>query len=146
MNEFRNQSGDRREDASHRISLEVNPDDVAQLIQLARDFHAEDAVVLTDEPQGPDWETMGSVVSDHGGNVVLEEFRNIIEDYDRAQQVQVVALMWLGRGDCEPEEWDSLLEDAEDAWSDHTADYLLAHPMVADHLMEGLDLLGYSIE
>ena len=58
----------------------------------------------------------------------------------------MVALLWLGRGDYELEEWDTLLEDADDAWSDHTADYLLAHPLLADQLTEALELFGHSCE
>lgn len=145
MEKGRNNPG-RGDEQSAEINLEVNPDDVARLIQLARDFHAEDAVILPDEPAGPDWQAVGSALAEYSGNPVLEEFRSIINDLDQAQQAQVVALMWLGRGDYEPEEWEILLEDAEDAWSDHTADYLLAHPLLAEQLEEGLESLGYFEE
>lgn len=143
MNKGPNKPGSDSDDAGSDFTLEVNPDDVARLIQLARDFHAEDAVVLPDMPAGPDWQAVGSALSEYAGNPVLEEFHSIINDFDHSQQVQVVALMWLGRGDYEPEEWEVLLEDAKDAWSDHTADYLLAHPLLAEQLEEGLELLGY---
>jgi len=29
-------------------------------------------------------------------------------------------------------------------WTPHTAEYLLARPLVADHLEEGLSQMGYS--
>ncbi len=133
-------------DPAEDINLEVNPDDVCQLIQLARDFHAQDAVILPDEPPGPDMSLSAAAMQSHAGNPLLQEFRSIIEDLDRSQQIQVVALLWLGRGDYEVDEWETLLEDAEDAWSDHTADYLLAHPLLADQLADGLEMLGHSCQ
>jgi hypothetical protein len=133
-------------DSTGGIILEVNPDDVCQLIQLARDFHAQDAIVVPDEPSEPDMSLGVAAMQPHAGNPLLEEFRTIIQDFDRSQQVQVVALLWLGRGDYDVEEWEELLEDATDAWSDHTADYLLAHPLLADQLTEGLELLGFSCD
>lgn len=140
---------DRRDSAADsdvEITLDVNPDNVCQLIQLARDFHAQDAVILPDEPPGPDMSLSAAAMAPHIGNPLLDEFHTIIDDLDRSQQVQVVALLWLGRGDYEPEEWDSLIEDADDAWSDHTADYLLAHPLLADQLLEGLEMLGHTCD
>ncbi len=133
-------------DPAEGIELEVNPDDVCQLIQLARDFHAQDAVALPDEPSKPDMSLSAAAMQPHAGNPLVEEFRAIIEDLDRSQQVQVVALLWLGRGDYDTEEWETLMEDAADAWSDHTADYLLAHPLLADQLLEGLEMLGHSCQ
>ena len=61
-----------------------------------------------------------------------------------AQQVTLVALMWVGRGDYAVEEWDSAIENAQDSWNERTAEYLLGTPLVADYLSEGLDGLGYD--
>ena len=49
--------------------------------------------------------------------------------------------MWIGRGDMEPGDWEEALALAEDRHERTTASYLLAHPHVADHLEEGVDLL-----
>jgi hypothetical protein len=57
-----------------------------------------------------------------------------------------VALMWLGRGDYDLEEWEDALEQARESWSAHTAEYLIATPLVADYLEEGLSMHGYSCE
>lgn len=125
--------------------LDVNPENVCQLIQLARDFHAQDAVVVPDEPESsPDDLTVA--FSAHSGNPILEEFRNIIADLDRGQQVQLVALMWVGRGDYDADEWDWVVEEADAEWTDYTADYLLAHPLVAEQLRDGLEMFGYSCD
>lgn len=127
-------------------TLDVNPDDICRLAQLAREFHAQDAVAIPDEPASPLDQWVMDALGDHVGDSALEEFRNIISDFDRDQQVQAVALMWLGRGDYDLDEWESLLQDAGEAWTPWAADYLMAHPMLADHLIDGLDLLGYSCD
>ena len=127
-------------------ALDASPDDVLRLVQLAREFHAKEAVSIPEEGSNPADDWPAYVLADHAEDTTLGEFRSIISDMDRDQQTQVVALLWLGRGDYEPEEWNRLLEDAGAAWNEHTADYLIAHPMLADHLEEGLQLLEYDLE
>lgn len=61
-------------------------------------------------------------------------------------QQQMVALLWLGREDYSIDEWDDAVEEARYNWSDHTAECLMAHPYLADHLTAGLDLHGYSCD
>ena len=72
--------------------------------------------------------------------------RATIDDLDPEQQAQLVALMWLGRGDYELDEWDTAVEDARDALGENLTEYLLSHPMVADDLEEGMIQFGYSCE
>lgn len=122
-------------------TLDVNPDTVRRLMELAREFHTQDWVELPDEPGSPE-DLEPRILSPYSGDPVLGEFRSIIEDLDIDQQVQVVALMWLGRGDYDVTEWTQLLRDATREWTDYTADYLLAHPLLSDHLREGLDLIS----
>lgn len=126
--------------------LDVNPDTVCRLIELAREFHAQEAVVIPDEPEGPgdDWSVQ--ILAAHSGDATLQEFSSIIDDLEPDQQQQVVALMWLGREDYSIDEWDEAVEEARYNWSDHTAKYLLAHPYLADYLLQGLNLHGYECE
>lgn len=127
-------------------TLQVNPDDVCQLIQLARDFHAQDSVVVDDEPESLTDDLVFDAMERHGEDPIVGEFRSIIADLDRGQQAQVVTLMWVGRGDYDLAEWSDALADAEEQLTDYTADYLLAHPMLADYLDEGLEMLGHHCE
>lgn len=58
----------------------------------------------------------------------------------------MVALLRLGRGDYELDEWDKAKKDAIYAWTDHTADELLSHPMFVDHAAKGLEVMGHICE
>lgn len=126
--------------------LNVNPDTVCRLIDLAHVFHAKEAVVIPQEPTSPSDDWALQVLADHGDDEVFLEFQSIIEDLEPDQQQQVVALLWLGRGDAGLDEWASLLEQAADEWNERTAEYLIAHPFLADHLRDGLELHGYSCD
>jgi len=126
--------------------LEINPQIVCRLIELARVFHAQEEVVIPEEPENPggDWPTQ--ILASHAGDSILEEFRVIVADLEPDQQQQVVALLWLGRDDFSLEEWSDAVKQAAEDWNENTADYLVAHPLLADYLTEGLDLHGYDCE
>lgn len=126
--------------------LEVNPDTVCFLISCARLFHAKEDLVLPDVPDSPadDWGL--EALEEQANDSSFLEFRSTIRDLEPVQQQAVVALLWLGRGDYGVTEWNAAMEEARGVWNRHTAEYLIVHPMLADHLLEGLNMLGYSCE
>jgi hypothetical protein len=78
--------------------------------------------------------------------LVFQEFKATMEDLEPDQQQEVVALMWVGREEFDAAEWDAAVAEARAEWTENTAEYLIAHPQLADYLREGLDALGYSCE
>lgn len=126
--------------------LALNPETVCFLINKAKEFHAKEEVVIPDEPLSPSEDWARQVLADHADDLSYQEFGDAINDLEPDQQFAIIALMWLGRGDYSVEQWDTALSDAKERWTPRTAEYLLARPMVADYLSEGLDLLGYSCE
>lgn len=124
----------------------VSTDNVCRLIELAREFHAQQAVSFPEEPANPSGDWAAQVLASHAGDSTYQEFKSIIHDLEPDQQQEVVALFWLGRGDFETDEWDAAVDLARDSWNLRTAEYLIAHPQLADELFSGLDLLGYRCE
>ena len=49
---------------------------------------------------------------------------------------------WLGRGDAEPEEWDDLVARAIERREVPTENYLLDHPQLAEHWLDGMERLN----
>jgi len=133
-------------EAETMTTLELNPATVCQLINMAHEFHAKEEVVLPETPLSPGDNSILQVLADHADDPTYQEMKSSIEDLEPDQQVQLVALMWVGRGDFDADEWSEALEAAKDAWNERTADYLIATPLVADYLDEGLAALGYSCE
>ena len=126
--------------------LKINPDTVCRLIDLAHEFHGQEAVVIPEVPDSPSGDWAVQMLADHAGDTTLEEFKSILDDLDPEQQQQVVALLWLGRGDYSLEEWDDALQEAADQWNETTAEYLIAHPLLADFLDEGLHIHDLECE
>lgn len=129
-----------------RFELELNSETVELLIEKAREFHTRDDVIFGDEPAlaSEDWSRQ--VFESYGGDPYYQELRNTIDDLEPDQQVSLVALMWLGRGDFAPDEWPEALAQAEERWTDHTADYLIGTALLADYLDEGLSQLQSADE
>jgi hypothetical protein len=61
------------------------------------------------------------------------------------EQAELVALMWLGRGDVEPEEWQETVRLAAERRDRPTEDYLLGHPLLGEYWAEGADKLGITL-
>lgn len=127
------------------MELNLNRDTIAFLIDKAHEFHAMEGVTFPEEPLSPTEDWARQVLADHGDNPCYMEMKSTIEDLDPDQQMELVALMWIGRGDYDIAEWAEAYGHAEESWNDHTADYLIGTPLVADYLQDGLDQLDEAV-
>jgi Protein of unknown function (DUF3775) len=83
---------------------------------------------------------------DHGKRTDRSELSRFIRDLNVDEQIDLVALMWLGRGDGDLDNWRDLHSEAEHAHNSRTASYLIGTPMLADYLEEALSQFGMSFE
>jgi len=72
------------------------------------------------------------------------ELRGFVDRMDEEEQAALVAVMWIGRGAFEAEEWDEAYQTAVNEATTPTADYLIGTPHLADNLEAGLDAFGVS--
>ncbi|MGA7800670.1 MAG: DUF3775 domain-containing protein [Gammaproteobacteria bacterium] len=126
--------------------LNVNPETVCFIVARAREFQAKDEVVIPDEAPDSNGDWALDILEDHRDDMTLQEVQSAVADLEPDQQYELVALMWLGRGDYDVDDWSGAVRAANEAWTERTADYLMATPMASDFLEEGLALLGYSCE
>jgi len=126
--------------------LDVNVDTICFIIQQARAFHVKEEVTIPEEPlnSADDWALQ--VLANHRGDPAYQEFVATIRDLEPDQQANLVALMWIGRGDFEAEDWEEALEQAMEERTAHTAEYLISKPFVADYLETALHQLGFSCD
>lgn len=127
-------------------SLSISPAKVHFVIAKAREFDVKDVVTDPDSASSAADDAMMSVLEDHPDDPTYEELRSFIASLTQDEQIDLVALTWLGRGDGTVDEWDDLREEAARAHNRRTASYLLGKPMLADHLEEALDQLGITYE
>jgi hypothetical protein len=125
-------------------TLSISPEKVCFFIAKARAFDVKDVVTDPDSSSNAADDAMLSVLEDHQDDPTYLELRTFINALTEDEQVDLVALTWLGRGDGELSDWDDLREEAERLHNNHTAQYLLGKPMLGDHLEEALTVLGYS--
>ncbi len=126
--------------------LELNRDTIRFVIDTAREFHAREEIIFPEEPENANEDLALQVSTDFGDDPYYQEMKSTINDLEPDQQVSLVALMWVGRGDYSLKEWGDALRHAEDSANDHTADYLIGTPLLSDYLEEGIEIfeLGES--
>jgi hypothetical protein len=138
--------GRRSSAPAHAPDLQISPAKVWFFIQKAREFDVKDVVTDEGSSSNATDDAMLSVLEDHGDDPTYTELRMFINALTEDEQVDLVALTWLGRGDGEVSDWDDLRAEAARLHNNRTAQYLLGKPMLADHLEEGLVQLGFSTE
>src|SRR4051794_16545782 len=126
--------------------LSIDLDTIQFIIDKGREFHVKEAVSIPEPPTSPTDDWAMQVLADHLDDATYAELVSTINDLEPDQQIELVALMWLGRGDFEVDEWDAAVEESTAAHNARTASYLIATPLLPDYLQEGLSLLGYESE
>jgi hypothetical protein len=133
-------------DTDETPTLAISPEKICFVVFKAREFDVKDAPSLTDEgSDGPD-EEMRSVLEDRPDDPVRQELVAFIGSLSFDEQVDLVTLMWMGRGDGTIADWYELRDTACNEHNNRTAHYLLGTPLLADFLAEGLSQFGHSCE
>ncbi len=126
--------------------ITIDPDKVCHIIVKARAFDAKEEVVEEDYASNPTDEDMREVLQDYPDDPTYDELREFIGSLNEDEQIELVALAWLGRGSFTAEEWEEAKAEAGRAHNERTAEYLLGMPLLADYLSEGLAAFGKSCE
>lgn len=124
--------------------LTISPEKVQFLIEKARQFDVKEAASDPDSGSNGTDDDMIDVLADDGRDPVGQEIASFINALSEDEQIDLVALMRLGRGDGTIEEWQDLRGQAAEGRNEHTVRYLLGEPMLGDLLAEGLDEFGIS--
>jgi hypothetical protein len=124
-------------------TLAISPEKVCYVILKAREFDVQDGAPGDDsETDDEAW----SALAVHHDDPTYRELKAFIGSLNQDEQVDLVALTWLGRGDATIDEWDDLRAEAARAHNKRTASYLLSKPMLPGHLEDALDQFGLSCE
>jgi hypothetical protein len=124
--------------------LAVSAEKIGFLIEKMREFDVKEGASDPDSGSNGADDNMVDVLADGGDGPVVGEITGFINAMTEDEQIDLVALMRLGRGDGGMEEWDDLRREAADGYNGRTASYLLGEPLVSDYLAEGLDAFGLT--
>ena len=122
--------------------LAISAEKIGFLIEKMREFDVKEGVSDPDSGSNSADDNMIDVLEDNGDDPVVREITGFINAMTDDEQIDLVALMRLGRGDGTIDEWDDLRREAAEGHKKRTASYLLGEPLVSDYLAEGLDAFG----
>lgn len=126
--------------------LTLNPETAFFVLLKAREFDAKVEEVDPDEGSNPSDDRAVDVLEFQADDSVEEELTTAIDALNEDQQLDLIALSWVGRGDFTFEEWEQARNDARRIDRTQIARYVMSHPTISDDLEEALNQLGYSIE
>lgn len=124
--------------------MDIALDKVCELILRAREYDVKEGV--TDPDSGSNAIDDGStdVLTSAPDDSTEEQIREFILGLNDDERHDLVAILWIGRGDFEAEDWGEALRTARERDVGSTGDYLLGIPNMGDLLDEGLATLGRS--
>jgi len=124
--------------------LDISPAKVAHIIVKAREYDAK--IGAWDEEGGSNEADSDSILENFRSDPTRNEVAEFIVGLNIDEQVNLVALMWVGRGTFAPEDFAEAVSTARTERVNKTEDYLLGVPLLSDYLEEGLDKMGYAVE
>lgn len=124
--------------------LEIAPEKVAHVIVRARAFDSK--VGSWDDSKEDAEDEPEAILEDLANDPGVAELAGFIDTLNEDEQVNLVALAWVGRGTFTADEFAEAVETARNERVNATSAYLLGMPLLADYLEEGLEKLGISVE
>jgi hypothetical protein len=127
--------------------MDIALDKVCELILRARALDVKEGVTDPASGSNPIDDGSTDVLTDAPDDMTESEVRDMIAGLNEDERHDLIALVYVGRGDFEPEEWGDavrLAREREDANRIATSDWLLGIPNLSDLLDEGLAATGRS--
>lgn len=126
--------------------MDIALDKVCEIILRARAVDVKEGITDPDSGSNPTDDGAADVLIDSPDDMTESELRDVLEGLNEDEQHDLVALVYIGRGDMEPEEWGAAVRLARERQASRTSvsGYLLGIPNLPDLLDEGLAAMGRS--
>jgi len=120
-------------------------DRLAFIIQKARAFDVQVDMDDPDSGSNPTDDRQLVVLEDTRDNPAERELTQTLSDLNDDQLTELLALLWVGRGDYSSSDWREALKAARAARNKRVVRYLAGTPMLGDLIEEGLAELGINV-
>ena len=107
--------------------LDISAEKVAWVILRAREFESKVSSFDKGDQETSD-EQLGSILENRANDPTMRELVSFIRGLNEDEQVNLVAIAWIGRGTYGPEDWDEALATARAEANTPTWRYLLGMP------------------
>ncbi len=125
--------------------LSLPMDKVGFIILKARAYDAKEGMSDPESGSNPTDDGDADILEDSADDYTRRELMDAIRGLNEDEQIELVALAWLGRGTFSLDEWDEAVDTARTEHNKRTAQYLLGLPLLGDYLEEGLAQFGETI-
>jgi hypothetical protein len=126
--------------------LNIGLDKIQDIVLKARAFDLEDFPDDPDPGSDADAAVDREERLDEGDDPTEAELRELIDDLNDEEVIDLIALVWIGRGDFGVEEIGEARELARERHQGSSSRYLMGIPTLAEYLGEGLSAAGYDLE
>ncbi len=127
-------------------SLTIPTDVLAHIALLAHAYDAQIQAVDPDDGSNPSDDRSVQALEPGPDNPTGRELAGAIRGLNEEQRAALVALVWVGREDFEPEEWQEAVAAARERRADGpTERYLLSLSLLGEYIENGADSLGFSL-
>ena len=124
--------------------LTISAEKAFFIIVKAREFDEQVAPSDPESGSNPTDDRDVDVLEAEGDDPTLQELEGALAALNIDEQLDLLALTWLGRGDFPS--FEQARQEAEEMRTKPTPSYLIGTPKLGDFLEEGLAQLGYSLE
>jgi hypothetical protein len=122
---------------------EINTDKVCFVVTKSRELLAEDEGAKRDD-SNPSDDGFSVILTDAADRPARLELVEFIEGFDADELDALVALVWIGRGDFERDDWRAAIALARERREGDTAKYLLGLPLLPNYLEDALSAFDRS--
>jgi hypothetical protein len=129
-----------------KANLAISPDKVFFIIVKAREFDAKEELSDPDSGSNPSDDNAIDILEERADDPTYEELASAIRALNIDEQLDLLALTWIGRGDFDAADWKAARAEAAGVGHKHVTRYLVHTPLLSDYLTEAMADLGYSFE
>lgn len=127
-------------------TLTITPDSAFSIVLKARQFDAKVEETDPDSGSNPSDDHSVDALEFGAADDTLHELDSAISDLNDDEQRDLIALIWLGRGDFTLGEWSKARAAARDVGRERASRYVAGIPLVSDYLEEGLSRFNHSVK
>ncbi len=128
------------------LELSVDPEKAFYILMKAREFAVKTEASGLEEGSNPSDDKDVAVLEDNPDDATEEELMSALEALNEDEQIDLLTLTWIGRGDFTIKEWNAARRQALDITDKHIPLYLMQTPLFSDYLEEGLAQAGHDLD
>lgn len=124
--------------------LAIALEEVCYIIEQARIYDAGEESLESDEDSSLPDEAELELLAENDDDPIFQQLSAAIDQLNEDEQIDLVTLTWIGRGDFSGAEWTEARAEVAAVRNRQMPGYVLGMPQLGDLLEEGLAALGLS--